>query len=280
MIERDLLCLGPNGFHRLAYVEWPGPAGAPTLICVHGLTRNGRDFDALAAALAPYYRIVCPDMPGRGKSEWLAASADYNYALYLSDMAALIARLDVARVDWVGTSMGGIIGLLIAALPGNPVHKLVVNDIGPLVAKAGLQRIAGYVGLDPSFPDLAALEAALRRVHASFGPLEDAQWHALAAHSARRRPDGNLGFNYDPKIADAFRQNAIEDIDLWAQWDAIACPVLTLRGAQSDILRQEDAEAMTRRKPHAKLVEFTGIGHAPALIDEAQIAAVRDFLLG
>lgn len=280
MIERELLCLGPHGFHRLAYVEWPGPKDAPAVVCVHGLTRNSRDFDALAQALSTHYRVICPDMPGRGKSEWLSDAGDYSYPLYLSDLTALIARLDVARVDWVGTSMGGILGMLIAALPHAPIGKLVVNDVGALVPKAGLERIAAYVGLDPSFPDVAAFEAVLRRVHAPFGPLSDAQWQHLATHSARRKPDGSIGFNYDPKIAAAFKHGPIEDVDLWKSWNAIQCPVLLLRGAQSDILPKDVAAAMTQRGPRAKLIELAGIGHAPALMAEDQIAAIGDFLLG
>ncbi len=279
MIERSLRAIGPHGFHRLAYYEWPGPKDAPTLVCVHGLTRNGRDFDVLAEALSARYRVVSPDMPGRGNSEWLAVPADYNYAVYLGDMTSLIARLDVERVDWVGTSMGGIIGMLFAALPGTPIRRLVINDVGALVAKEALERIGTYVGLDPSFADLAALEATLRRIHAPFGPLSDAQWHHLASHSARKKPDGTLGLAYDPKIGDAFKQGPINDVDLWASWDAISCPTLVLRGAQSDILRPSDAQAMTQRGPRAKLVEFSGIGHAPALMAEDQIAAIREFLL-
>jgi pimeloyl-ACP methyl ester carboxylesterase len=280
MIERSLTCIGPHGFHRLAYIDWPGPKNAPVLLCVHGLTRNARDFDALATSLSAHYRVVCPDMPGRGDSAWLADPADYAYPLYLSDIAALVARLDVETLDWVGTSMGGIIGLLFAALPGAPRRRMVINDVGPFIPKEGLQRIATYVGLDPSFPDVGALETALRMVFASFGPLTDAQWQHMAAHSARRKEDGSIGLAYDPRIAEAFKQGPIADFDLWMQWDKITCPVLVLRGAQSDILRRSDAEAMTQRGPHARLVEFAGMGHAPALMAEDQIAIIRDFLLG
>jgi pimeloyl-ACP methyl ester carboxylesterase len=280
MIERALICLGPHGFHQVAYVEWPGRANAPTLLCVHGLTRNARDFDSVAQALSPHYRVVSVDMPGRGRSDWLSEPADYSYPVYLSEIAALVARLDVEHIDFVGTSMGGIIGMLLAALPDNPIRKLVINDVGALIPQAGLERIGAYVGLDPSFADHAAFEASLRRTHAPFGPLSDAQWHHLAAHSTRLKPDGSIGFNYDPKIALAFKQGPIKDIDLWASWDAITRPTLVLRGEQSDILLKDDAEAMTRRGPCAKLVTFAGIGHAPALMADDQIAAIRDFLLG
>ena len=280
MIERELLCLGPHGFHRLAYVEWPGPrADAPALVCVHGLTRNGRDFDVLATALATHYRVVCPDMPGRGRSEWLSVAADYAPPIYLADLTTLLARLDVSGVDWVGTSMGGLLGMALAAM-GAPIRKLVLNDIGALVPKVGLERIASYVGLDPSFADLPALEATLRRIAAPFGPLTDAQWRHLATHSVRRKSDGSIGFNYDPKIGDTVRQGPIEDVALWPTWEAIRCATLLLHGAQSDILPSDVAEAMTRRGPCAKLVEFAGIGHAPALMAEDQIAAIRDFLIG
>ncbi|HZS85568.1 MAG TPA: alpha/beta hydrolase [Stellaceae bacterium] len=277
MTSHRLACLGPHGFHRIAYVEWPGPPGARTVLCIHGLTRNGRDFDMLAAALSRRWRVVCPDVVGRGKSEWLAHPEDYGYPLYLSDMTALIARLDVAELDIVGTSMGGLIGMMLAAQPGSPIRRLVINDIGPLIAKEGLERIASYVGADPGFDDLAQLEAYLRQVSASFGNLTDAQWRHLAEHGARRRPDGKLGRAYDPGIAGAFA-TIQGDVDLWSVWDKIACPTLVLRGALSDLLRRADAEAMTARGPKARLVEFPGIGHAPALMDAEQIGVIEDFL--
>ncbi|HUZ72099.1 MAG TPA: alpha/beta hydrolase [Stellaceae bacterium] len=278
MIERSLLCLGPHGFYRMAYAEW-GKAEGRTIVCVHGLTRNGRDFDALAASLAPEARIVCPDMPGRGRSDFLPHGEDYAYPTYLGAVAALLARLGMSEVDWIGTSMGGIIGMLLAALPGSPIRRIVLNDIGAVIAAAGLRRLSTYVGHDPSFADLSALEAALRRVAAPFGPLSDEQWAHLARFSARNLPDGRLGWAYDPRIGDALRAGEATDIDLWAQWDAIRVPTLVLRGADSDILRHEDAVAMTTRGPRARLVELPGIGHAPALMAADQIALVRDFLL-
>jgi pimeloyl-ACP methyl ester carboxylesterase len=264
----------------MVYWEWPGPKGGRTVLCVHGLTRNGRDFDALAEALSLHCRVVCPDIVGRGKSDWLADPADYGYAVYLADVAALIARLDVDEVDWIGTSMGGLIGMMMAARPKAPIRRFVINDVGPLIAKEGLARIASYVGRDPSFRDVAEIEATLRVVAAPFGPLSDAQWRHLATHSARTKPDGALGFAYDPRIGDPFRAAEPADVDLWPVWDALRCPTLVIRGAQSDLLRRADAEAMTRRGPHARLIELPGIGHAPALMAPDQIAAISDFLLG
>ena len=278
MIARTLDCLGPHGFHRMAYWEWPGPAKGRTVVCAHGLTRNGRDFDMLAAALSSAFRVVSPDIVGRGKSDWLEEPADYGYDVYRADMAALIARLDVNEVDWIGTSMGGILGMMLAAEPRSPIRRLVLNDVGGLVAREGIARIASYVGRDPSFPDLDALEQASRKIAGPFGALTDQQWRHLATHSARRKPDGSLGFAYDPRIGDGFRAEEPKDVDLWKTYDAVRCPTLVLRGAESDVLRRADAETMTQTGPRARLVEFAGVGHAPALMAADQIAAIRAFL--
>lgn len=278
MLENHFLGLGPHGFHRVHYTEWGNPANPRVLICVHGLTRTGRDFDALAQALAADYRVFCPDVVGRGQSDWLAHKGDYGYPLYLSDMAALIARSGAERVDWVGTSMGGLIGMFIAAQPGSPIRKLVINDVGPFIPKAGLERIAGYVGKPVQFADLDEMERYVRTIAAPFGALTDAQWRHLTVHAARRLDSGGYGFAYDPAIAEPFR-STLEDIDLWPVWEAVRCPVLVLRGAQSDMLTQADTQAMKTRRPGVEVVEFAGIGHAPALLDDAQIAVVRNWLL-
>lgn len=280
MLERQLACLGPSAFHRVAYREWPGPPGAPMLVCVHGLSRNGRDFDDLAAAMSDRYRVVCPDMPGRGRSEQLANPAEYALPTYLSDCAALIARLDVESVDWVGTSMGALIGMFLAARPGAPIRRLVLNDTGAVVSKEGLNRIAGYLGSDETFDSLEAMEASVRRNSAAYGPLSEAQWRKLTEDSARRLPDGRYAFNYDPRISEPLKAGPVDDVNLWAVWDAIRCPTLVLRGERSDIISRDVAEAMTERGPKAKIVEFPGVGHAPALMAKDQIDVVRDFLLG
>jgi pimeloyl-ACP methyl ester carboxylesterase len=279
MQQRFLSCLGPSGFHKLAYREWPGPAGAPTLLCVHGLSRNGRDFDVIAKAFSAHYRVVCPDMPGRGQSENLPDPAQYGYSVYLADLAALIARLDVERVDWLGTSMGGLIGMMMAATPGAPVRRLVINDIGAVVAKAGLERIASYVGLDPKFDTLDALADAMAANFVGSAQVPRATILKLAEGASRKLPDGRYGLAYDPRIGDALKASPPQDVDLFAVWDRIACPTLVLRGGVSDILSRDVAEAMTRRGPPTKLVEFAGVGHAPWLSTEEQIAPVRDFLL-
>ena len=271
---------GLYGFHKIAYVEWGAPDNERVCVCVHGLTRNGRDFDALAAALHDSYRLACPDLPGRGRSHWLPVPTEYRPPVYLNDMAALIARLDVDEVDWVGTSLGGLLGMTLAAQPNSPIRKLVLNDVGAFLAKGALQRIAGYVGTDPLFADLEALEAYLRDIHKPFGPLTDAQWRHLAQHSARPDPAGaGLRLHYDPGLAAAFKEGFDQDVELWALWDMISCPVLILRGEESDILAKDTAEEMLTRGPQAELIEFAGVGHAPMLMEPGQIEAVRGWLL-
>ncbi len=280
MIEQSLMSLGPHGFHKIAYALWGDVRARRALICVHGLTRTGRDFDVLAQGLADVYRVACPDLPGRGHSHWLAVHADYKPPTYMTDLAALIARLDVDEVDWIGTSLGGLLGMMLAAQPNSPIRKLVLNDVGAVITRPALERIAGYVGTDPVFADLAALEAYLREVHAPFGPLTDAQWRHLAEHSARHDVQtGAWRLHYDPSLAEPFKEGFSEDVDLWPVWEAVSSPVLILRGADSDLLLADTAEEMLTRGPAAELVVFPGVGHAPMLMDPAQIRIVRDWLL-
>ena len=276
--ERHFLGLSPAGFHRNVFWEWAATrTGAGTLIAVHGLTRNGRDFDGVADALTDEFQVICPDVVGRGRSQRLADGALYGYPQYLADAAALIARLNVEEVDWLGTSMGGLIGLMLAAQPGTPIRRLILNDVGPFVPKAALERIGSYVGNNPWFESMDELEGYLRRVHAPFGPLSDMEWAHLALWSARPESDGGFRLAYDPAIARAFSA-PLNDVDLWSLWDRIACPVLVVRGALSDLLLSETAVEMVRRKPDTELIEFPDCGHAPALFAPAQIAAIRDWL--
>lgn len=277
--EGHLACLGPHGFHRTAYTEWGDPGNPHVVICVHGLTRNGRDFDALAARLSKKCRVICPDVVGRGKSDWLPHKADYGYPLYLGDMAALIARSGAERVDWIGTSMGGLIGVLLAAMPQAPLRRLVINDVGPFIPKAALERIASYVGRDPHFVDAAEAEAYLRRVHEPFGPLTDDQWRHLARFGTRPAEGGRIALAYDPGIAEAFR-TGIRDVDLWPVWKQVQCDVLITRGAKSDLLSAETAQTMIKQGPaRGRLVEFAGVGHAPMFMSDDQMSVVESFLL-
>lgn len=276
-----VLCLSSKGFHRMHYTDWGDAANPRVVICVHGLSRNCRDFDALAQALQPDFRVVCPDVAGRGRSDWLAAKEDYGYPQYLADTTALIARITASgekTIYWVGTSMGGILGMLLASLPNTPVRKLVLNDVSIVIPKAMLERIANYVGMDPRFRTFQELEAYVRAVSAPFGPLTDAQWHHLTLHGAKQYDDGSWGMCYDPGIGLPFRKGPLADIDLTPYWDQVACPTLLLRGAQSDLLLKDMALQMARHGPKPRLVEFAGIGHAPMLMAEDQIKVVRDFL--
>ena len=278
--QKTVRCASPAGLHRIAYREWGDPANPRVLVAVHGLARCARDFDALAAAMCDRYRVVCPDVVGRGDSDWLADPMHYQIAQYVADMVTLIARLDVEEVDWVGTSMGGLIGMALASQPGAPVRRFVINDAGPVVAKVSLERIAAYVGRAPAFPDLAAAEQYVRAVSAPFGPHTDAEWRFLTEVATRRNPDGTLRLHYDPKIAEPFRAALPDkDMEVWPLWDGIRCPTLLIRGEQSDLLARATAEQMTRRGPRAKLVEIPGVGHAPTLMHADQIAIVREFLL-
>ena len=274
----DFRSLSAHGFHRVVYREW-GDAGNPrVLVCVHGLTRNGRDFDTLAAALADRLRILCPDMPGRGDSEWLRDPNDYAFPTYMSALTAMLAHAHADKVAWLGTSMGGLLGMAMAAHPETPITRLVMNDVGPSIEPTALTRIASYVGQDPVFESFSALEAHIREVSAPFGRLSDAQWEMLARTSARQLPDGRWRLKYDPGIAVPFRAASSQPTDLWPLWDAIRCPTLLLRGADSDLLSPATAAAMRTRGPRPELIEFAGVGHAPMLLNFEQIVPVAAFL--
>lgn len=276
-VERHFLGLSRGGFHRLRYFDWGDPRAARTVICVHGLTRNAHDFDRLAERLSAAYRVIAVDIVGRGGSDWLRDPADYTYAQYQIDMAALIARLEVDRVDWVGTSMGGLIGLFLACQEGTPIRSLFMNDVGPVIPKEALQRIADYVGLDNRFSSLEAVERHMRKVHAPFGPLTDEDWQEMARHGHRRLPDGSYAIAYDPRIVDNVKKG-VADVDLWQFWDRVKCPAFVLRGAESDLLSAETTRQMAARGPKARLAEWPGIGHAPALMATDQIDLVEDWL--
>jgi pimeloyl-ACP methyl ester carboxylesterase len=266
-----------GGSLDLNYTDWAGPDAARTVVCVHGLTRNSRDFDRLAEVLSVDARVICPDMVGRGRSDRLADPERYVLPTYVGHMIQLLDRLELDQVDWVGTSMSGLIGMAVAA-ESDRIRCLVLNDVGPFLPNAVLEGIGQYLGLDLRFADLAALETHLRVIHAGFGPLTDAQWRHLAEHSAVVRDDGTVRLSYDQRLALAFKREPVEDIDLWPVWDRIRCPVLLLRGAESALLAAETAALMARRGPGATIVEIEGTGHAPALMARDQIEIVRNWL--
>lgn len=267
----------------MAYWEWGDPAHGRVLVCVHGLSRQGRDFDTLAADLASHYRVVCPDVAGRGRSDWLADPMGYSIPGYVADMVTLIARLDAEHVDWVGTSMGGLIGLGVAALKGSPVRRLVLNDVGPAIEPASLQRIGTYLGMPARWNTLDEAADAMWAISQGFGPHTREQWLALTRPQLVADGDG-FKPHYDPAIAVPFRAVTPEiakagEALLWQAWDSLRQPTLLLRGAVSDLLSAATAQAMCERGPKARLVQFDGVGHAPMLVQPGQRAVVRDFLL-
>ena len=279
MREHVVQCMGPRGLHDMAYTEWGDPDNRNVLLCVHGFTRNARDFDTFAQALSNDYRVVCPDVVGRGRSDWLRVKSDYTFPLYVSDMVTLIARLGVPHVDWVGTSMGGLIGMLLASQPQTPVRRLVLNDVGPLISAESLRHIGQYTGKPIVFPTIKDAEDYLRQIGASFGPLTDEQWQHLTRYSVRSVEKGYV-LIYDPGLGDPFRVMPILfDVKTWGAYDRVHHPVLVVRGAESELLSRETWLQMSERGPKAKLVEFPGVGHAPMLMSEDQITPIRDFLL-
>ncbi|MBL8350982.1 MAG: alpha/beta hydrolase [Burkholderiaceae bacterium] len=280
---KQVQCLRGQRLHRMAYWEWGDPANPRVLVCVHGLTRQGRDFDVLARALAGEYRVVCPDVLGRGRSDWLADPTGYNVPAYVADMVTLLARLDAATLHWLGTSMGGLIGIGLAALPDSPIGALVLNDVGPVVEWSAIQRIGAYVGQPARWASEDEAADALWAISQGFGAHSREQWLALTRPQLRRDGDAFVS-RYDPGIALPFRHLSAElakagEAMLWQAWDRIACPTLLLRGAESDLLSAATAQAMTGRGPKPRLVGFAGVGHAPTLVQPDQVQAVREFLL-
>ncbi len=279
MRTESFLALNPKGFHRVVYREWGATENQRVLICVHGLARNSRDFDDLAQALSRNYRVVCPDIVGRGESDWLAPECPYEISQYLNDMTALIARLNVKQVDWLGTSMGGIIGMCLAAMPGSPVRSLVLNDIGPFVSREALQRIAAYVGKAPLFWNHQEVEDYYRSIYPAYSGISDEQWHRLAIHGCRRQAhqDG-FALHYDPAIGDGARASSEADIDLWPLWRSIRCPQLLLWGEESDVLSADTVAGMQDANPDMTISRWAGVGHAPSLMVPEQIRVIVDWL--
>lgn len=282
--------------HRMAYWRWGDQSNPRVLICVHGLSRQGRDFDVLAQALSPHYQVICPDVVGRGHSDWLADPAGYQVFTYASDMVVLMQHLrqqlsapSPMDVDWIGTSMGGLIGLALSSVPsevsGARYRRLVLNDVGPRLRHEALVRIGDYLGKPLRFDDVQQAADYLWSISAGFGPHTPAQWLALSEPLLRPAPDGaGLVLHYDPAIAAPFKTMTADSASsgeamLWQLYDALRCETLLLRGAESDLLDADTARAMTERGPRARLVEFAGVGHAPTLVAADQVAVVKDFLL-
>ncbi len=272
-------CLNPSGTHKTAYFQWDTPNTTSPIICVHGLTRNAHDFDKLAQALSHRTQVICPDVVGRGQSDWLPSPQLYDYSQYVSDMNTLITQTKSPKISWVGTSMGGLIGMMLAAMPQSPIKYLIINDVGPYLEAKALDRIASYTGTAPKFKNLQEVEQYLRTVHAPFAPMTNQDWQAMARHGSKQTANGNYQLSYDPKIGDALRASLTgQDINLWPIWEAISCPTLVIRGAKSDLLSQETAQQMTKTGPKAQLIEIAQAGHAPSLMSQDQINLIANWL--
>lgn len=283
-VVKTVQCISPAGLHTMAYKEWGDARNPNVLVCVHGVTRVSDDFDRMARELCDTYRVICPDVVGRGRSGRLANPQFYTVPQYVSDMVTLLARADAEIVDWFGTSMGGLIGMALASLPGNPIRRLVLNDIGPSINAVALARIGDYIGQDMRFDSFEKAAQYIRTISASFGQHSEEEWHKLARDVLRQNEDGQWVRHYDLALAVPFKSTTPEAASaaeqmLWAAYDAIRCPTLVVRGAQSDLLLPEVAQEMTRRGPKAKLVELPEVGHAPTFMHAPQIEVARQFLL-
>lgn len=274
--------LSPQGLHNLAYREWGSPDNPHVLLCVHGLTRNSADFETLALSLCKDLRVVAADMPGRGASDWLSDPAMYAVPTYVNACVALVARLNPSTLDWLGTSMGGLIGMGYASLPNNPIRKLILNDVGPSLNFAALQRIGDYVSKAIRFSSLQEARSYIRNISKPFGPHTNEQWNKLT-DSVLLEKNGQWQPHHDPAIGQTFQNLSeatalLHENALWAAYDAIKADTLVVRGEHSDLLTPQTVESMRQRGPQAKVIELAGVGHAPTFMQNEQIHIVREFL--
>ncbi|WP_013320267.1 alpha/beta fold hydrolase [Gloeothece verrucosa] len=277
-----ITCEDSGGSHKMAYTQWGKEDNQNILICVHGLTRNGRDFDFLAQALEKDYCIICPDIVGRGESDWLTEAKDYNLIVYAQDILRLIKHLNATQVDWLGTSMGGLIGMAIASQAESPIRRLIINDVGAFIPEKAMQRIAGYLLKEkPDFPDLVAAEIYIRDTYKPFGNLTDEQWQHLTQYSVKTLPSGGYRLNYDPQISYPYQNipiNSIKAQEFWPWWEKISCPILLLYGQESDLLLPDTITQMKEINPQMSLVTLPYVGHAPALMSDEQIKVIENWL--
>ncbi|KTD36155.1 hydrolase/acyltransferase [Legionella nautarum] len=298
-MKRDyVLCVSDEGYHRVAYTEWGKVnSESPTVICVHGLTRNSRDFDALADYLSTQgSHVFCPDVVGRGDSSWLKNAHDYNFKRYIIDLSNLISRTGAKEIDWIGTSMGGLLGIIMASLPNTPIRRLILNDVSPQVPIQTLWHMAKYVGKDPQFSSKEEAKEHYKKIYAEFGNLTEKQWINFTEHSVTELSPGVFISKFDPNIHD-FKlswqsvkeflyhpHRALEgilfDIDLWDFWQKITCPVLVIRGSRSTLLLPEHIKKMKRMHPEVEVFEVEDAGHAPALLELDQHKKIRSWLNG
>ncbi len=279
--KNSVISISGKGFHRIAYRDWGRVKSPETVFCLHGLTRNAYDFDNLAKVLSVNRRVICPDIVGRGNSDWLPSHEDYNlpqYNLDIAVLAAKTARNSNGVFDLIGTSLGGLMGIILASMQNSPVKRLVINDIAPEVPYSALKRLSQYLGEDPFFDNLVQAEAYLREKYAPFSPMSDKNWRRMTKHSTRKSGDG-FRLAYDPAISENYRRYwLLMYFSLWNYWDKINCPVLILRGKESDFLTEPLLSRMTDALPHADVVEFDGVGHTPSLNSAEQINSIVNWL--
>lgn len=278
--KNNVLGLSFHGFHRINYFEWGADdTSKDTIVCVHGVSRNGRDFDYLARQLSDEYRLICPDVVGRGESDHLVDKDSYDYLQYNADMNVLLSRLNVPFVDWIGTSMGGIIGMVLASLPQSPIRRLVLNDVGPWISRDALNAIGDYLGRAGEFNTPGEVERYLREAYSEFHPMTDEDWREITDNSMIRTRKGKYRLRMDEGIGDSFRDRiSLFDVDMWDTWDRIDCPVLILRGKESSFFSEQVAQEMLSRGPKASLIEFDGAGHTPTLRNDEQVGAIQKWL--
>lgn len=267
-----------GGSHKLAYTSWGDNNNPNVLICSHGLTRNKHDFDALAKKLSIHRRVICFDLPGRGESDWLNNKEAYDYKQYTVDALMVIARSGVESVDWLGTSMGGLLGMALAALKNSPIKKLILNDVGPFIPKSALVRIADYADQQPQVDTAEELKSYIKTIYAGFGDLTDEQWQQMLHFGQRTLKNGKLTLNYDPDISYVFKSQPIEDMDLWSLWAMIKQPTLIIRGESSDLLQPETVDKMLDTKENVELISIPNTGHSPALMNDNDIDLIKNWL--
>ncbi len=274
-------CKNPNGQHKMAYTQWGNPENKKVLICVHGFSRTGRDFDYLAAALQEKYRIICPDIVGRGKSDWLSNSSDYGIPVYISDMLTLINQLNLSNIDWVGTSMGGLIGMFIASKKNSLINRLVMNDIGAEIVPESLKRWAKkYLTQGkPDFENLTQVTEYVREFYSDYGALTDSEWEHIAKHTVKKTSEDKYQLHYDLSIIDIFRVSTGEPkpVDFWQTWSSVSSPVLLLHGEESFLLLPETIQKMQSIHPQITVKHFP-CGHNPPLLSTDQIEAIANWL--
>ncbi|ACK71828.1 alpha/beta hydrolase fold protein [Gloeothece citriformis PCC 7424] len=282
MNKHYITCVDSVGTHKMVYTQWGEEDNPNVLICVHGLTRNGRDFDFLARELAKDYCIICPDVVGRGESDYLTEPKDYNLMVYAKDILTLLHHLNLSKVDWLGTSMGGLIGMAIASQPESLIRRLILNDVGPFIPQGAMQRIGGYLLKEqPTFIDLNIAQEYMRSKYQPFGNLTDEQWQHLTQYSVKSLPEGGYTLNYDPQISFPYQNTPLESLkaqEFWQWWEGISCPILLLHGQESDLLLPDTISQMKEIHPDMTVVSFPDVGHAPALMNDEQIQIIKNWL--